>query len=144
MTIYTNSPTPVRTRGFELEADYDAGFVYARLSYSREHTSQPTSFASGMFAAGNVSELPDEYYTLDLGDRWLERKLEVGALFKRDGANRRLSPDQLQDDNTGAYLKEEQKANPVIIDLYASYRVNKQWLIRAGVRNLANRSYSSR
>ena len=67
MTIYTNSPTPVRTRGFELEADYDAGFVYARLSYSREHTSQPTSFASGMFAAGNVSELPDEYYTLDLG-----------------------------------------------------------------------------
>ncbi|UJB31650.1 TonB-dependent receptor domain-containing protein [Chromobacterium sp. Beijing] len=142
MTIYTNSLTPVRTRGFELEADYDAGFVYARLSYSREHTSQPTSFASGMFSVGNVSELPDEYYTLDLGSRWLERKLEVGALFKRDGANRRLSPDQLQDDSTSAYLKEEQKANPVIIDLYASYRVNKQWLIRAGVRNLANRSYS--
>ncbi|WP_420705099.1 hypothetical protein, partial [Serratia marcescens] len=32
MTMYSNAPDPVKTRGVELEALYDAGFAFTKLS----------------------------------------------------------------------------------------------------------------
>ncbi|MEG2961152.1 MAG: hypothetical protein RR860_00560, partial [Janthinobacterium sp.] len=61
MYIYINSATPVHTRGWELEAQYQLGPAYARLSYTREKTSQPTSIASAWFGACDISELPSTY-----------------------------------------------------------------------------------
>ncbi|MCD4503125.1 TonB-dependent receptor [Chromobacterium piscinae] len=143
MYVYTNTVSPVRTRGWELEANYDAGFVYARLSYSRERTSQPPSIAAANFNFGDITELPSSYYSLDVGARLLERKLELGAIFRKDGESYRINVDRNADDITGDVEKEQQNATPTLIDLYANYKLNKQLTLRAGISNLTNRSYSA-
>ena len=142
MYIYINSSTPVRTRGWELEAQYQLGPAYARLSYTREKTSQPTSIASAWFGAADISELPSTYYNLDVGTRLLDNKLEVGAILKHTGANRRLSPDNEADAATGEVTKVDNPKIPAVIDLYASYQVSKNLFLRLSVQNAMNKDFS--
>ncbi|UTY57623.1 TonB-dependent receptor domain-containing protein [Massilia sp. erpn] len=142
MYIYLNSPTPVRSRGLELEAQYQLGPAYARLSYTRSKTSQPTSIASSWFGAGDISELPNVYYTFDLGARLLDNKLEVGTLIKHTGSNRRLSPDNEADAATGAIMTVVNPDIPAVVDLYASYQVSKNLFLRLSVQNAMNKDFS--
>ncbi len=142
MYIYINSATPVHTRGLELEAQYQWGPAYARLSYTREKTSQPTSIASAWFGAADISELPSVYYNLDVGARLLDNKLELGAIIKHTGSNRRLSPDNEADEVTGEVTKVSNPKIPAVIDLYASYRLGKNLLLRLSVQNAMDKDYS--
>ena len=142
MYIYINSATPVYSRGWELEAQYQLGPAYARLSYTRETTRQPTSIASAWFGAADISELPSVYYNLDVGTRLLDNKLEVGAILKHTGSNRRLSPDNEADEATGEVLKAENPKIPAVIDLYASYQVSKNLFLRLSVQNTMNKDFS--
>ncbi|ATD62650.1 MAG: TonB-dependent receptor domain-containing protein [Janthinobacterium svalbardensis] len=142
MYIYINSATPVYSRGWELEAQYQLGPAYARLSYTRETTRQPTSIASAWFGAADISELPSAYYNLDVGTRLLDNKLEVGAILKHTGSNRRLSPDNEADEATGEVLKAENPKIPAVIDLYASYQVSKNLFLRLSVQNAMNKDFS--
>ncbi|WP_426086091.1 TonB-dependent receptor domain-containing protein [Janthinobacterium sp. PSPC1-1] len=142
MYIYINSATPVYSRGWELEAQYQLGPAYARLSYTRETTRQPTSIASAWFGAADISELPSVYYNLDVGTRLLDNKLEVGAILKHTGSNRRLSPDNEADEATGEVLKAENPKIPAVIDLYASYQVSKNLFLRLSVQNAMNKDFS--
>ncbi|MDC8759210.1 TonB-dependent receptor domain-containing protein [Janthinobacterium fluminis] len=142
MYIYTNSTTPVHTSGIELEADYRVGVAYARLSYSKEKTSQPTSIASGWFGAGDISELPDVYYSIDAGVKLLGDKLTLGGIVKHTGNNRRLSPELAESTVTGDIEKVANAKTPVLIDLYGSYQVSKNLFLRLSVQNLMNKDYS--
>ncbi|MFA6071708.1 MAG: TonB-dependent receptor [Janthinobacterium sp.] len=142
MYIYINSATPVYSRGWELEAQYQLGPAYVRLSYTRETTRQPTSIASAWFGAADISELPSVYYNLDVGTRLLDNKLEVGAIFKHSGSNRRLSPDNAADEATGEVLKADNPKIPAVIDLYASYQVSKNLFLRLSVQNAMNKDFS--
>ncbi|APA67331.1 TonB-dependent receptor domain-containing protein [Janthinobacterium sp. 1_2014MBL_MicDiv] len=142
MYIYINSATPVRTRGWELEAQYQLGPAYARLSYTREKTSQPTSIASAWFGAADISELPSTYYNLDVGTRLLDNKMELGAIIKHTGANRRLSPENNTDEVTGDIVKVDNPKIPAVIDLYASYQVTKNLFLRLSVQNAMDKDYS--
>ena len=142
MYIYINSATPVYSRGWELEAQYQLGPAYARLSYTRETTRQPTSIASAWFGAADISELPSVYYNLDVGTRLLDNKLEVGAILKHTGSNRRLSPDNEADEATGEVLKADNPKIPAVIDLYASYQVSKNMFLRLSVQNAMNKDFS--
>ncbi|MDN2702294.1 TonB-dependent receptor [Janthinobacterium sp. SUN100] len=142
MYIYINSATPVYSRGWELEAQYHLGPAYARLSYTRETTRQPTSIASAWFGAADISELPSVYYNLDVGTRLLDNKLEVGAILKHTGSNRRLSPDNDADEATGEVLKADNPKIPAVIDLYASYQVSKNLFLRLSVQNAMNKDFS--
>lgn len=142
MYIYINSLTPVYNKGFELEANYDAGFAYARFSFSHEKSNQPTSIASGSFGADDLNELPESFYNLDAGLRLLDKKLVLGGILKYTGSNKKLSPDQDLDEVTSALTKEKNPNNPLIIDLYSSYQINKNMAIRFTVQNLMNRDYS--
>lgn len=142
MYIYINSATPVYSRGWELEAQYQLGPAYARLSYTRETTRQPTSIASAWFGAADISELPSVYYNLDVGTRLLDNKLEVGAILKHTGSNRRLSPDNEADEATGEVLKADNPKIPAVIDLYASYQVSKNLFLRLSVQNAMNKDFS--
>ncbi|WP_434967902.1 hypothetical protein [Shigella flexneri] len=40
---------------------------FGRLSFSQQQTDQPTSIASTYFGAGDMTELPRKYMTLDTG-----------------------------------------------------------------------------
>jgi hemoglobin/transferrin/lactoferrin receptor protein len=142
MYIYINSATPVRTRGWELEAQYQLGPAYARLSYTREKTSQPTSIASAWFGAADISELPSTYYNLDVGTRLLDNKMEIGAIIKHTGSNRRLSPDNEADEATGEVTKVDNPKIPAVIDLYASWQVTKKLFLRLSVQNAMNKDFS--
>ncbi|MGK5045108.1 TonB-dependent receptor domain-containing protein [Janthinobacterium sp. GB4P2] len=142
MYIYINSATPVYSRGWELEAQYQLGPAYARLSYTRETTRQPTSIASAWFGAADISELPSVYYNLDVGTRLLDNKLEVGAILKHTGSNRRLSPENEADETTGEVVKADNPKIPAVVDLYASYQVSKNLFLRLSVQNAMNKDFS--
>ena len=141
MTMYSNAPEPVKMRGVELEALYDAGFAFTKLSLSKEHTSQPTNRASNVFGAGDVSELPEFYFTLDSGVRLLDEKLTLGGVVKYTGKSVRLSPDSDYDENE-QLLKEPAPHIPTIIDLYGTYQVNRNLLLKLSVQNLMDKDYS--
>jgi hemoglobin/transferrin/lactoferrin receptor protein len=142
MYIFTNSLTPVKTSGIELEADYQVGPAYARLSYSRDKTGQPTSIASAWFGAGDISELPDVYYSVDLGAKLLGGDLVVGGILKHVGNNNRLSPDNASNEISGGIEKVGGVKTPAVLDLYASYQVSKQLFLRFSVQNVMNKDYS--
>ncbi|CAI0856294.1 Probable TonB-dependent receptor NMB1497 precursor [Serratia quinivorans] len=141
MTLYSNSYEPVRSRGVEVEAMYDAGFAYSKLSLSKEHTSQPTNQASNVFGAGDISELPELYFTLDTGVRLLDEKLTLGGLVKYTGKAVRLSPDSNVDENE-QLLKEPAPHIPTVIDLYSTYQFNRNLLLKFSVQNLMDKDYS--
>ncbi|CAI0692608.1 TonB-dependent receptor domain-containing protein [Serratia proteamaculans] len=141
MTMYSNAYEPVRSRGVEVEAMYDAGFAYTKLSLSKEHTSQPTNQASNVFGAGDISELPELYFTLDTGVRLLDEKLTLGGLVKYTGKAVRLSPDANVDENE-QLLKEPAPHIPTVIDLYSTYQFNRNLLLKFSVQNLMDKDYS--
>lgn len=85
MYIYVNSASDVIAKGFELEMDYDAGFAFGRLSFSQQQTDQPTSIASTHFGAGDITELPRKYMTLDTGVRFFDNALTTGTIIKYTG-----------------------------------------------------------
>lgn len=141
MTLYSNAYEPVRSRGVEVEAMYDAGFAYTKLSLSKEHTSQPTNQASNVFGAGDISELPELYFTLDTGVRLLDEKLTLGGLVKYTGKAVRLSPDSNVDENE-QLMKEPAPHIPTVIDLYSTYQFNRNLLLKFSVQNLMDKDYS--
>ncbi|MDP0699467.1 TonB-dependent receptor, partial [Klebsiella pneumoniae] len=80
--IYMNDTREVNSRGYELQANYDAGVFYSTLSYTKETGDQPNSIASvADFSAGDFTELPDYYLTLDTGVRLLDEKLTLGSVI---------------------------------------------------------------
>ena len=142
MYIYVNSASDVIAKGFELEMDYDAGFAFGRLSFSQQQTDQPTSIASTHFGAGDITELPRKYMTLDTGVRFFDNALTLGTIIKYTGKARRLSPDFEQDEHTGAIIKQDLPQIPTIIDLYGTYEYNRNLTLKLSVQNLMNRDYS--
>ncbi|PWF25537.1 TonB-dependent receptor [Corticimicrobacter populi] len=142
--IAINSLTPVTTRGYELEARYDAGIVYASLSWSKQKTDQPTSIVSTTqlgFGYDDMSDLPNSYATLDIGARLLDRQLVVGGLAKFTGKSRRLSTEGISLD-TNRVEKEDMPSIPTIFDIYASYQLSRNVMLRASVQNVGNKDYA--
>lgn len=142
--ISINSLTPVTTRGYELEASYDAGMVYASLSWSKQKTDQPTSIVSTTqsgFGYDDMSDLPSSYATLDVGARFLDRRLVVGGLAKFTGKTERLSTDGINYD-TNRVEKEDMPSIPTIFDIYASYQLSRNVMLRASVQNVGNKDYA--
>lgn len=141
--VYRNIPSPVTTEGYEIEAGYDIGFAYMNLSWSKQHTDQPTSIASTVysFAYSDLSDLPDSYATLDVGGRLFDQKLTVGSLIKFTGKSKRLSTEGI-DSDSNTVPKESMPDIPTIVDLYSSYQATDNILLRFSVQNVTNRDYS--
>ncbi|TCK01690.1 hemoglobin/transferrin/lactoferrin receptor protein [Volucribacter psittacicida] len=137
-----NSPNSLRTNGIELEASYDMGRAFARLSYSYEKTSHPLSVQSTVngFGYGDIYELPKHYATLDLGARFLQQKLMVGTLLKYTGKAKRLSPRGVNTD-TGEIEKQTLPSQPMIVDAYLTYQFNKHFMLKASIQNVFNVLY---
>ncbi len=142
MYIYVNSPRDIIVRGVELEIDYDAGFAFGRLAFSQQRTDQPTAIASTYFGAGDMTELPRKYMTLDTGVRFFDNALTLGTIIKYTGKARRLSPDFEKDKHTGAIIKKDLPQIPTIIDLYGTYKVNRNLTLKLSVQNLMDKDYS--
>ncbi|QWQ26252.1 TonB-dependent receptor domain-containing protein [Providencia rettgeri] len=140
--MYVNEPHDVNLRGYELQANYDAGIVYSTLSYTKETGDQPNSIAKvADFSAGDFTELPDYYVTLDSGVRLLDEKLTVGTTITWTGPSKRIGVKSIVD-NDGNALKDKYEKQPTIIDLYTDYEVNKNFKLMMTVNNITNKNYS--
>ncbi|HHG8772054.1 TPA: TonB-dependent receptor [Raoultella planticola] len=141
--IYINTPSPVTSKGYEIEAGYDPGFAYVNLSWSKQQTDQPTSIASTVysFAYSDLSDLPSSYATLDIGGRFFDRKLTVGSLVKFTGKTKRLSTEGI-DNDTNTVPKESMPNIPTIVDLYSRWQMTDNILLRLSVQNVTNRDYA--
>ncbi|WP_237730077.1 TonB-dependent receptor domain-containing protein [Lelliottia aquatilis] len=139
--IYVNTTSPVTSRGYEIEAGYDIGYAYVNLTWSKQHTNQPTSIASSStsFSYDDLSDLPDSYATLDVGGRMFDQKLVVGSLFKFTGKTKRLST--WPDENTNTMNKDEMPNIPTVIDLYSSYQLTDDVKLRLSVQNVTDKNY---
>ena len=141
--VYVNTTSPVTTKGYEIEAGYDVGFAYANLSWSKQQTDQPTSIASTIysFAYSDMSDLPESYATLDIGGRLFNQKVTLGSLVKFTGKSKRLSTEGISTD-TNSVPKEKMPNIPTVIDLYSSWQMTDNVLLRFSVQNVTNRDYA--
>lgn len=93
------------------------------------------------FSAGDFTELPDYYLTLDTGVRLLDEKLTLGSVITVTGPAKRIGVESLVDNN-GDALKDKYEKQPTVIDLYADYEINKNVTLMFAVNNVTNEVYS--
>jgi hemoglobin/transferrin/lactoferrin receptor protein len=72
---YVNNPGTSKVEGVELQGTYDAGYFFAGLSYSHNHTNLP----SQLDGLGLHSYLPGDVTTITAGLRFFDKRLTVGA-----------------------------------------------------------------
>ncbi|MEQ4673848.1 TonB-dependent hemoglobin/transferrin/lactoferrin family receptor [Providencia vermicola] len=164
---YSNNLNTTRFRGFEYQLNYDAGFVYADLTFT--HMIGKNKFCANRAWLGGVLKFPegigpgnwyaepdeqaDNYVNCDsgsifgsaanlpgdrgsftLGGRAFDRKLDGGMVI-------RFTPG-FQDYSAQTnypYLADWPKYT--LVDLYASYSITDNLIIRGNVENLTNRAY---
>ena len=163
---FNNYDRVVKKRGIEVEFTYDGGFFYTNLAYSRQFTTQPTSFSdvSGgviplppvreLFLTGHgisrVSELPKDYGFLDTGFRFFGEKLILGNKIKyygpskkavyKDEENLPIMPEHTRKQKFIRYTETIEK-QPLIYDMYVSYEPIKNLTIKAEVQNVFDKKY---
>lgn len=149
-----NDDEKAKFHGVELEFKYDTGFFYSILSYtyqkSKHKFSDTESLETGGAQSGQsqFAQLPEHYANLDMGVRLFEEKLTLGALAKYTGKAKRVAPvGSLEDDPSNpdaiAPLKttDELPKIPTIVDLYANYKILKNFTIKAEIQNLFDKNY---
>ena len=163
---FNNYDRVVKKRGIEVEFTYDGGFFYTNLAYSRQFTTQPTSFSDvsagvvpppplrELFLMGHgitrVSELPKDYGFLDTGFRFFGEKLILGNKIKyygpskkavyKDEENLPIMPEHTRKQKFIRYTETIEK-QPLIYDMYVSYEPIKNLTIKAEVQNVFDKKY---
>ncbi|TKX28665.1 TonB-dependent receptor [Campylobacter sp. MIT 12-5580] len=148
--------------GIESELYYDAGFAYAKISYTHQNADRQISeneANAGGGGSANIkhtgqsqfSTLPKDIATADLGLRFWDKRIVFGTLIKYTGKTERVNPiltnvsngttPGAPEDNTWAFSTQELPKIPTIIDLYASFEPLKNFVIRSEVQNLQDRNY---
>jgi hemoglobin/transferrin/lactoferrin receptor protein len=139
--LYLNIPDTTRMSGYELEVNYDFGRGYLNLSYTQSKTDFPADYLADMGFA-HLSVVPESYWKLDLGTRWLDNKLLLGtrlSYFGRDTVAMGVDSDLQQQ------ITQRSQDTPKLIDVYAKYALNRDIQLFVNVENLGNRvfNYSS-
>jgi hemoglobin/transferrin/lactoferrin receptor protein len=131
---FCNAPGTSTVEGVELQGSYDAGFVFAGLSFTHTNTTLP----SQINGFGAQSFLPDDVLTLTGGLRFLQEKLTVGArgyITSKSYNGADLVPsngDPSKPYNDGYEL----------LDLFANYEIVEDVNLGATVTNVFDRAYT--
>lgn len=150
---YVNLNDPFRSRGLELQLEYDADVVFGALTYTHmvTHTGEggydpyPLGSVSGYPATrlgqpgdNNIGYMlpPRKMMSLTLGTRLLDRKLTLGSRLRLRSPQHVQVAEQLSD------LRVANVAGARIFDLWASYAVTPDITVRLSVENLTDRNYS--
>ena len=145
---FNNYDKVVKKRGIEVEFTYDGGFFYTNLAYSRQFTTQPTSFSD--VSGGVVPPPPLRELFLDTGFRFFGEKLTLGNKIKyygpskkavyKDEDNRYITPENAKKPKLIRYTETIEK-QPLIYDMYVSYEPIKNLTIKAEVQNVFDKKY---
>lgn len=149
---YVNLDDPFRSKGLELQADYDTGRVFGSLSYTHMMVKtgkggyDPFPLGSMMGFPSNTLGTPGDaniWYTLpprknlsvSAGVRLLDDKLTLGGRMRFQSPTATTSVWTVQGD---AY---NQKAWH-LYDLWASYALNRHTTLRLAINNLMDKNYA--
>jgi len=129
---FANNPGTSTVQGIEIQAGYDAGFIFGDLSYTHTDTDLP----SQINGFGVQSYLPDDIFTATLGARFLEdQRLTVGTrLYAASRAN-------IGDINV-APGDSPYKPGYGLVDLFANYKFEQGFEVTASVTNVFDRAYT--
>jgi len=151
VTLHQNYQDKAKFRGVEAELNYDMGGFFAKLSYSHEKQDTPISETmggyAGSFGYSQVTILPEDYGNLEIGTRWFDEKLTIGAIAKYTGQGYRVYPanskrdDSDPDDWWGELQKQKLPKIPTIIDVYAEYKPVENLTLKFEVQNIADKNY---
>jgi len=128
---YINNTGTSKVEGVELQGTYDAGYMFAGLSYTHNHTTLP----SQLDGLGMHSYLPGDVATITAGLRFFDERLTIGA---RSYIN---SKSQKGDVNVSA-------GDPLFYDgyttydLFSSYKVTNDFDVSLTVSNLTDVAYT--
>lgn len=130
--FYANNPGTSKVEGVELQGTYDAGFVFAGLSYSHNHTTLP----SQLDGLGLHSYLPGDIATVTGGLRFFDERLTVGAraYFTSKSQSGDINSDSFGDpafyDGYSTY------------DLFSNYKVTDDIDVSLNVTNITDVAYT--
>lgn len=133
MLKFINIPGKTRIKGFELEANYDSGFAFAGISYSKTKTDLPYGMWSDGFGIGELNGLPDYTATINAGFRALDEKLTIGGQIRRVGKTKAVKPPM------GPQLIDVE--GYMLADAYASYKYNENATFFLNIENITNEAY---
>ncbi|WP_145595245.1 TonB-dependent hemoglobin/transferrin/lactoferrin family receptor [Yersinia aleksiciae] len=169
---YINNLLKTQFRGLEYQLNYDAGFIYTNLNYTRmigvnsicskyawlggvqgvirdkNNNYYATEFgavdnfvvckkASNLF--GSSAYLPGDRGSLTLGGRIFDQKLDLGTII-RYNKGRQDDTVLSSDGNVNvAYVADWPKYT--IFDVYASYKLTNNLILRSSIENITNRAY---
>jgi hemoglobin/transferrin/lactoferrin receptor protein len=128
---YVNNAGISKVEGVELEGTYDAGYVFAGLSYSHNHTDLP----SQMDGLGLHSYLPGDVATITGGLRFFDERLTVGARAYLTSESQKGEVNV----STGDPLFYE---GYTTYDLFSSYKVTDDIDVSLNVTNLTDVAYT--
>lgn len=140
--LYVNAPNKVKSKGWEIELNYDAGQFFTNFSYTRSATTAPTSVGAiilGGFGTESYTVQPKDHATLELGTRLLDKKLTFATHLKYTGKAHRVHIEGVDSDDN--ILIEKLPKIPLIVDFYANYKLNRHVTLKAGIQNLMNKNY---
>ena len=130
-TRWMNHPGVVRMRGIELEAHYASEHYHATLSWTRSHTSAP---AIEFVNLEDITALPDRYWTLDVGGRWWQQRVQAGLRAEYSGPTEE-GYDFFQTRKTGG--------TGVLLDFYASFKPQANTTLWLNIENLQDKAYDN-
>lgn len=135
LTLYINTPDTTRIRGWEIEGGYDFGRGFINLSYSNIKTSLPINFNTEF--VGNTQDQPETRLIVDIGTRWLDNKLTIGARMTRTTGDSTVG-----ETNDDVPSRERLPNNPAIFDVYAKYNLTRNAKLFFNIENLTNAVYN--
>ncbi|CNF14800.1 TonB-dependent hemoglobin/transferrin/lactoferrin family receptor [Yersinia nurmii] len=168
---YVNNLLKSRFRGLEYQLSYDAGFFYASLNYTRmighnDTCSKPAWLGGiqsvknikgiGMYGVdgnhlndfivcrhgavfGSSAYLPGDRGSLTLGGRALNKLLDFGTVIRYNRGYQDLSVLNGYGYPGTAYVADWPKYT--VFDLYASYKITNNLILRTSIENISNRAY---
>jgi hemoglobin/transferrin/lactoferrin receptor protein len=129
--FFVNNPGISNVRGVELQAAYDAGFVFTNLAYTHTDTDLP----SQVNGFGVQSYLPDDIFSATIGGRFLEeQRLTVGT---RLYAVSRAYIGDINATGSSPY-----QAGYALADVFANYKWENGLELTASVTNIFDKNYT--
>ncbi|QBR40285.1 TonB-dependent receptor [Kerstersia gyiorum] len=146
---FINLMDPFRTRGLELQADYDAGLVFASAGFTHSlidtgdgrYDPYPlgslVGFPSTTLGKGGGADIwyllpPSKKFTFSGGVRLFGQRLTLGARMRHETpAN-----------NTSAFSSNAYSRSFNVYDAWASYEISKNLTARVSAENLLNENYA--
>nr|WP_242671917.1 TonB-dependent receptor [Stutzerimonas kirkiae] len=169
-TAYVNNQAQMRFRGLEFQLNYDAGFAYTDLTWTRmigenEFCSTMRYLGGGTTVGGgrgnyyevdlddannsnclmaqaftSTQQRPGDRGSLTLGGRAFDQRLDAGVTIRYTPGYK----SDLRTNNNGGYISNIYNADweaYTLYDLYASFKLTDSLTVRGSVENLTNVAY---